>query len=382
MAEVGDSRQAASSPQDRTDRSAYVAPAPRLRQRLLPLLYPLPGGEAAAQRALARGAFWLLLASLFAAGVVAPFVVPETVRQLTHTPAKPVTDASRLPPGSRFRDCMDDSCPWLVVVPPGRFSMGSPAAEQGRSNDEDPPHDVTIAYPLAVMEAEVTRGQFAAFVKETAYAAAGGCYLWNGTMVELDPKGDWQSPGFEQTDLHPVVCINWNDAQAYAQWLSKRTGQSYRLPSEAEWEYVARAGTQTRFWFGDKDEDLCAHENGFDRSAQAGLKDAAKRLTIAECSDNYVFTAPVKSFKPNAFGLYDVHGNAWEWAQDCWHDDYKGAPNDGRAWESDCGDDRRVVRGGGWINYPQIARSAYRVRYIPGGRDYDAGFRVARTLTP
>jgi formylglycine-generating enzyme required for sulfatase activity len=382
MAEVGDSRQAASSPEDRTHRRAYVAPAPRLRQRLLPLLYPLPGGEAGARRSVVRGTFWLLLASVFAAGVVAPFVVPETVRQLTHTPAKPVTDASRLPAGSRFRDCKDDSCPWLVVVPPGRFSMGSPAAEAGRFDNEDPQHEVTIAYPLAVMEAEVTRGQFAAFVDETKYQTEGGCYTWTGTDFKVDAKGAWNNVGFEQTDLHPVVCINWNDAQAYAQWLSKRTGQTYRLPSEAEWEYVARAGTQTRFSFGDKDQDLCSYGNTGDQTTKAGYKDWSKDWINADCADGYVFTAPVKSFKPNAFGLYDVHGNAWEWAQDCWHESYKGAPNDGRAWESDCGEVRRVVRGGGWYFYPRDARSAFRDWYDPGIRYNYAGFRLARTLTP
>lgn len=363
-------------------RASSPAPTPRLRDRLLPLLYPLPGGEAAAQRSVARGAFWLLLASLFIAGVVAPFVVPETVRRLTQTPAKPVSDASRLAPGSRFRDCKDDSCPWLVVVPPGRFSMGSPAGEAGRLDSEGPQHEVTINYTLAVMEAEVTRGQFAAFVDETKYQTEDGCYTWTGTEFANDPMGAWNNVGFEPSDLHPAVCIDWNDAQAYAQWLSKRTNQTYRLPSDAEWEYVARAGTQTRFWFGDKDEDLCAHANVLDRSAQAGLKDAAKGLTIAQCSDNYVFTAPVKSYKPNPFGLYDVHGNAWEWAQDCWHDNYNGAPNDGRAWESGCAEEGRVVRGGAWGSNPRGARSAVRSGFIRGSRDSGAGFRLARTLTP
>jgi formylglycine-generating enzyme required for sulfatase activity len=358
-----------------------VTPAPRLRERILAMLYPLPGAEAGAPRSIARAAFWLLLAMLFAAGVVAPFVMPDTVRQWTHAKAKPATDV-QLPPGTRFRDCKHDSCPWLTVVPPGRFNMGSPAAESGRYVSEDPQHEVRIASPLAIMEAEVTRGQFAAFVKETNYATAGGCFKWNGTKFESDPKGTWANVGFEQTDQHPVVCINWNDAQAYAAWLSKRTGQTYRLLSEAEWEYAARAGKQTRFWFGDKDEDLCTHANVADRSARAGLKEVTKDWTIAECTDNYVFTAPVKSYKANAFGLYDVHGNAWEWTQDCWHENYKGAPNDGLAWESDCGEVRRVVRGGGWIIVPRGARSANRYGGNPDDRDINSGFRLARTLTP
>jgi formylglycine-generating enzyme required for sulfatase activity len=193
--------------------------------------------------------------------------------------------------------------------------MGSPDNERDRSENEGPRHEVTISDRFAVMEAEVTRDQFAAFVKEAEYATEGGCYYWDGTRAQLDPQRSWQNPGFEQTDQHPVVCVNWNDAQAYAKWLSQKTGRRYRLPSEAEWEYVARAGTQTRFWFGDKDEDLCTYGNVGDRSTKAGWKEWDKNWRNAECNDGHIFTAPVKSFKPNAYGLYDVNGNAWEWTR-------------------------------------------------------------------
>lgn len=362
-----------------------IHPAPRWRDYVLPVLYPTPGGASAVPRSFGWIFFWILLTLVLIAGVLAPYVAPDTVREWTQPTSKPGSiseiDPGIYPPGTRLRDCRDDSCPWLVVIPGGSFTMGSPDNERDRSANEGPGHEVTISDRFAVMETEVTRGQFAAFIKETQYAHEGGCYYWDGTQGQLDPQRSWQNPGFEQTDQHPVVCVNWNDAQAYAKWLSQKTRQHYRLPSEAEWEYVARAGTQTRFWFGDKDEDLCTYGNVADRSTKAGWKEWNKSWSNAECNDGRIFTAPVKSFKPNAYGLYDVNGNAWEWTQDCWHDNYQGAPSDGSAWESDCVEKHRVVRGGGWINYPQLARSAYRDWITPVDRNVITGFRLARTLT-
>jgi formylglycine-generating enzyme required for sulfatase activity len=173
------------------------------------------------------------------------------------------------------------ACPWMVVVPAGNFLMGSPDSEKGRFRDEGPQHTVRIAKPFAVMEAEVTRGQFALFVKEAGYTQKGGSCKWDQLS-------------FAQTDEHPVVCVDWDGAKALATWLSQRTGKPYRLLSEAEWEYAARAGSTTRYYFGDDENDLCRYAN------------------VANCKGRV--TAPVKNFKPNAFKLYDMTGNAWEWS--------------------------------------------------------------------
>jgi len=369
----------AARPPDRTPARAYRAPAPRLRDRILPLLYPLPGGESAAARSLLGVAFGLALVLLALAGVVAPFVVPDAVRQWSPASAQSVTDAGQLSPGTLFRDCRDTSCPWLVVVPPGRFAMGSPASEADRKPDEGRQHEVVIAAKIAVMQLEVTRGQFAAFVNETKYQTEAGCYAWNGKEIANDPKGVWNSVGFTETDQHPVVCVSWNDARAYAQWLSQRTGRNYRLLSEAEWEYAARAGSQTPYAFGDRANEICSYGNVADRSLKDALKDLAKGWNFADCSDGYVYTAPVKSFKANAFGLYDMLGNAWEWTEDCYHANYSNAPEDGSAWvDGNCS--LRILRGGCWGDDPRVARSALRGGDAPGKRGDNVGFRLARTL--
>lgn len=158
--------------------------------------------------------------------------------------------------------------------------------------------------------------------------------------------------------------MSWEDATAFSKWMSKRTGQTYRLLSEAEWEYAARAGSSTRFHFGSDAKELCRYAK------------------VDGCNEGYGATAPTKSFRPNAFGLYDMHGNAWEWVQDCWHENYRGAPEEGsKPWEENCVDDSRVLRAGGWVDRPDIARSAFRDWDTPGVRKDDAGFRLARTLT-
>ncbi len=369
---------AAAGPSPRHEIGAtHPMPAPRLGDRLRPLLYPLPGGESGSARSWWRGLFWLAVVLLALAGVAAPYFLPDAVRWLSQPTAKPRSEGASLPPGTVFRDCPDESCPWLVVLPPGKFTMGSPKDEPGRGNDEDPQHEVVIDQPPALMQSEVTRAQYAAFLAETHYRPEDGCSIWSGTGLQHDPKGAWNNVGFAQTDSHPVVCVNWHDANAYAQWLSKRTGRTYRLPSEAEWEYAARAGSTTRYAFGDNPDDLCAHANVADRSAKAALGDAA--WIIAECSDGYTYTAPVKSFKPNAFGLYDMHGNAWEWTEDCYHDSYRNAPGDGSAWiDKEC--PLRIPRGGAWYFIPLNARSANRHRINPGDRGSFLGFRLARTL--
>lgn len=251
--------------------------------------------------------------------------------------------------GQVFRDC--DACPEMVVVPAGSFRMGSPSSEAGRADDEGPVHRVNIAQPFAVGVYEVT------FAEWDACVADGGC--------------GGHRPGDEGwgRGTRPVINVDWEEAQAYVEWLSGKTGKRYRLLSESEWEYAARAGTTTPFHTG--------------RSISTGQ---------ANYSGNYTYgpggtgvyrkkTVAVGSFSPNAFGLHDVHGNVWEWVQDCWNANYQGAPNDGSAWQSgDCG--RRMLRGGSWFDDPRGLRSASRGRSTPGGHNYVVGFRVARTLTP
>ena len=278
------------------------------------------------------------------------------------------------PPGSTFRDCAQ--CPEMVVVPSGSYEMGSPAFEKGRDDDEGPVHRVTLAEPLAVGVYEITRGEFERFVQATGYAMGNTCWILNTDSGKWEKQADhhWRNPGFTQTDQHPVVCVSWRDAQAYVKWLSRETGKTYRLLSEAEWEYVVRAGTKTAWYWGDDETDQCRYANGVDLSA--GRQYNWKTI---ECDDGAVHTSEVGKYKANAFGLHDVSGNVWEWVEDCWNESYAGAPADGSAWTSgNC--KPRVLRGGSWFGNPRLIRSAVRSRNGTGIRDSGNGFRVARTL--
>ena len=185
----------------------------------------------------------------------------------------------------------------------------------------------------------------------------------------------WESPGFEQTDEHPVVCISWDDAQAFVAWLSRESGKAYRLPTESEWEYAVRAGTRSARHWGDGEAEACRYENAVD--AIAKRKYNLSSSTFA-CDDGYAETSPVGSFQGNGFGLKDMLGNVTEWTQDCW-ESYAGAPTDGSAMTgSNCS--RRVVRGGSWYFEPALVRSAKRGTFVPTGGGDGVGFRVARTL--
>ena len=305
------------------------------------------------------------------------------------TPVPSPSAGSSRSPGSVFRDCPD--CPEMVVIPAGNFTMGSAAAETTRvgvpdpvSTRERPQHAVSITRSFALGKYHVTRGEFAAFVGETGYDPT-GCYTFDGSNWNQEPSKNSRSPGFTQTDRDPVVCVSDVDAQHYISWLNgKVRGRvsvsaggdgPYRLPSEAEWEYAARAGTTTaRFW-GDDEAQQCVYANGADLTA----KGTFTGWTMAGCSDGYVYTSPVGSFRPNPFGLYDMLGNAWEWTADCWNDTYGGAPNDGSVWTTgDCV--KLVARGGSWSSDPRLLRSADRFRGVAESRYLDAGFRLARTL--
>ena len=244
----------------------------------------------------------------------------------------------------------------MVVIPAGKYRMGSPKNEKGRDDDEGPRHRVTISKSFAVGKHEVTRGQYAVFAGLTKGTLGRGC--------------SWQDPGFVQGEDDPVVCVSWKDANAFVRWLSRETEQDYRLLTESEWEYAARAGTTGPFHFGSTISTDQANYDG-DRTYGNGRKGVYRQRTV-----------PVGSFPSNKFGLHDMHGNVWEWVEDCSHDDYKGAPTDGSAWTSGGNCDLRVLRGGAWRFGPRSLRAANRRWDGTGFRDVFNGFRVARTLTP
>jgi formylglycine-generating enzyme len=275
--------------------------------------------------------------------------------------------------GKIFRDCKN--CPEMVVIYSGRFDMGSPESEDGRNDDEGPVHSVSVA-AFAIGKTEITRVQFAEFVKQSGYTTGEQCWtLESGHYGEH--KGSWQEPGFPQNDRHPVTCINWNDAKAYAVWLSRKTGKKYRLPTEAEWEYAARGNTKTSRYWGDNPDKACRYANGADNTAQAKIA-GARSWSIHDCTDGYAYTSPAGRFRPNAFGLYDMLGNVWDWTEDNYHDNYQDAPAVSSAWLG--GGTKRVLRGGSWNNSPSNVRAAIRYGNNPEIRFSTFGFRVARSL--
>jgi formylglycine-generating enzyme required for sulfatase activity len=286
-------------------------------------------------------------------------------------------------PGTKFRECRD--CPEMTVLPPGSFFMGSP-----QNKHEKPQHDVAISQVFAIGVYHVTRNEYSAFVRETSRPAA-DCYTWDGHEVAKDPALSWRTPGFQQTDLDPVVCVSWEDAKAYVEWLNihvrdlKRlpgvaVDGPYRLLTEAEWEYAARAGTKTNFFWGDDASEVCRHANSLDVTGKSQVRGVPDTKEMVSCEDGYAFTSPVGSFPPNGFGLYDMAGDAWQWTEDCWHDDFSGAPTDSSAWMTgDCS--LHVLKGASWGNdSPRLMRPAWRTRYPQGFSDNYAGFRVARVL--
>ncbi len=301
-----------------------------------------------------------------------PEPVPPQEKPAVRPEPKPVVDSRR--GGETFRDCPE--CPEMVVIPAGGFVMGSPEDETGRLANEGPQHGVKIAEPFAVGKYEVTRGEFAAFMKAAGHDIGNSCWTDEKNEWKDRPDRGWRDPVFSQTDRDPVVCVNWNDAKAYVKWLSEKTKYSYRILSEAQWEYVARAGTTTKRYWGDAD-DGCDYANAADLTAK--VKNSG--WTTSNCTDRFVNTAPGGSFQANAFGLHDVLGNVWEWVEDCWHESYKGALTDGSAWTSgkDCSD--RVLRGGSWDSRPRFVRSAIRFRSGTTSRVNYSGFRVSRTLS-
>ncbi|MCE3261485.1 MAG: serine/threonine protein kinase [Pseudoduganella sp.] len=274
----------------------------------------------------------------------------------------PVADAEGV-----LRDRFTDGSgvgPDLVLIPTGRFQMGSTAfehaiavkagAQKSWLDRELPAHWVGIEHSFALGRYPVTVGEWRAFAQATG---------WESTL-----DVDWQAPGFKQDERHPVVCVTWHDAQRYLHWLSEKTGQQYRLPSEAEWEYACRAGTHTAFSFGDDITPEHANYDGhftYNNGPKGGSRGGTTR---------------VGSYQPNPWGLFDMHGNVWEWTQDTVHDNYLGAPSDGSAWEQGGDQARRILRGGAWLYQPRYLRAALRNGYSALLANDVVGFRVARKL--
>ncbi len=276
-------------------------------------------------------------------------------------------------------DCSE--CPPLAAIPAGTFTMGSSGTEtvdQGadaaRVGNERPVHAVKIARGFQLAVNEVTRAEFGRFVAATGRDMA-GCANWENGGWVVHPEFDWRHPGFEQADDEPVVCVSWLDASAYIAWLNARTGRSYRLPSEAEWEYAARAGHAGLHDWND-DQQACRHANGADLAAASAQQLPRREGIVFDCNDGFAYTAPVGRFAANAFGLHDMLGNAWEWVADCYAPDYHDAPADGSARTGgDCG--QRVLRGGSWKYPARTVRFAIRGPGRVAARTNNAGFRLA-----
>lgn len=304
--------------------------------------------------------------------LLSPSSAPPAAAPAVYTAPSPTANAavSTFQPGRTFRDCTD--CPEMMVIPAGSFRMGD--LNGGGDSDELPVHQVHIRNSLAVGKYEVTQDQYATFSSATNRKIVDGCHRFFFKTSDENAVVYWQNPGFDQTGRDPVTCVSWKDAKAYVAWMSDMTGHSYRLLSESEWEYAARAGTETLYSFGDHTGDICTYGNGADLSL-ADSDDDNK-----ECSDGFGYeTAPVGSFQANGFGLHDMHGNLKEWIEDCASEDYENAPDDGSAMTtSDCS--KRRVRGGSWRSKPTTLRSSYRNYDDPSAPDHTIGFRVARDL--
>lgn len=289
-------------------------------------------------------------------------------------------------PGVTFRDCAE--CPEMIVIPKGTFLMGSPPTEVGRNENEGPQHKVSVRRFAAGIY-PVTRAEYAAFVRETRRPQDGGCTVWRTGMpadekdaLFKDSSKDWSNPGFKQTDRDPAVCVSWDDAQAYVRWLNGKLCGSqkittcpkgagrYRLLTEAEWQYSARGGTTTPYYWGDR----VTHDN-----ANYGMEKCPPCGPKIQDRDLWDYTSPVGSFAFNRFGLFDLVGNAYQWVEDCWNDNYVGAPSDGSAWATGkC--NVRVSPGSDWMEDGSFLRVAHRDLGATDERNQFTGLRVAKTL--
>ena len=271
--------------------------------------------------------------------------------------------------GSKFRDCIE--CPEMVVVPPGHFKMGAKAPADGQEGSpwSAPAREVTFDRALAVGVYDVTRGEYSEFVRETNRHSKDGCYVWNGDQWVEDRNRSWRNPGFRQTPIDPVVCVNWEDAQAYVRWLNIKLGDSdresstwkrpYRLPTLAEAEFAAGANETTAYFWGDQPDR---------NRANFGALHCRPCGPARQGKDRWLYTSPVGSFRPNRFGLYDVAGNVYQWTDECW-------PN---SREFDC--IFGVVRGGSWLDKPEYLLTGEYQMNDRINHNSTIGFRVVRDI--
>ena len=275
----------------------------------------------------------------------------------------------------------------LLLIPAGEFVMGAPVNDEGAKPNSQPQHDVRITRAFRIAKYETTRGQFRKFVEATGYQtnaekSGTGSLGYTGDAKNpflQDPKFTWRNPGFEQADDHPVVCISWHDAVAFCDWLSRQEKLTYRLPTEAEWEYACRGGTTTRWYAGNDEQDLGKIANMADRT----LHGTSAAFSYAKpWDDGRAFTGPIGKYRANAFSLFDMNGNAWEWCQD-WYDESfysRSPPEDPRGPLLD--QTYRVLRGGSWINLPGSTRSTSRLWNPPTLNNTTTGFRVVCEIPP
>ncbi len=270
-----------------------------------------------------------------------------------------------------FRDC--PTCPDMVVVPPGEVTLGASPDMVDRSTGEGPKRRVRITQPFAIGRTEITRSQWQEFVQASGYLTGDGCQYYDGHYGYVQ-EHNWRTPGFPQRADHPVVCVSVRDAEAFAAWLGARTGRRYRLPSSAEFEYANRAGSEAPWFWGTASTEACQYANVGDND----LKPHFPKQQVHNCRDDYLYTAPVGLFKPNAYGLHDTVGNVFEWTRDCWHASFEGVPLDGSPWleagGGDCG--FRTPRGGSWVSGPNWTRAAAQSKDPTDYRSFLLGFRL------
>ncbi|MSQ86623.1 MAG: hypothetical protein EXR10_07250 [Alphaproteobacteria bacterium] len=282
--------------------------------------------------------------------------------------------------GSVVKDC--PTCPDLVVVPAGKFRMGTPKSQVANNETgEAPPVPMTIPKPFFMGRYEVTRAEFEVYAREKNFESVGLCRVWNKTKGRYDDDRNrtWRKPGVPEQPQpnHPISCVNWFESKDYIAWLAAKTGKPYRLPTEAEWEYAARAGSSGIYPWG-PDENSCKTANVYDITT---LKKTPLAWAHAMCMDGFADVAPVGSLKPNKFGIYDMIGNVWEWAEDCATKSHIGRPSDGTAWVWEGGCKRVIQRGGGWFTSVERARPGYHGDAAALDRFDFGGFRIARDLT-
>jgi formylglycine-generating enzyme required for sulfatase activity len=282
-----------------------------------------------------------------------------------------------------FKDC--DACSEMVALPGGSYSMGATVEEfsEGKGYrsmyfNESPQHQV-IVKPFAIAKFSVTKHQFSIFARETGFIGK-GCKIYNGHDWVVDSDADWKNPGFKQTEQDPVVCVSWDDAQKFIAWFNSKKSDSdsktYRLPTEEEWEYAARAGTTTPVYWGNDRAQQCIYENARDLSK----KNAGLDGPHVNCDVGYTRTSPVGSFQPNPWGLFDMLGDVYQWVADCSHIGYRDPiPAPPALGASDCR--MKVVRGASWASVPFAVRAADRLAFKTGVRDSTVGFRLAADLS-